>query len=46
MSDEASDDDGENNKDKCENATTSNLKFFISFVLAKENKLVGFPPHF
>ena len=28
MSDEASDDDGENNEDKCENATTSRLTFF------------------
>ena len=29
MSDEASDDDGENNEDKCENATTSRLTFFL-----------------
>ena len=28
MSDEASNDDGENNEDKYENATTSRLKFF------------------
>ena len=45
MSHEASDDNGENNEDKCENAITSRLTFFFSFVLAKENKLVGFPPH-
>ena len=37
MSDEASDDDGENNEDKCENATTSRLTFFC-FVCISQGK--------
>ena len=37
MPDEASDDDGENNEDKCENATASSLTFFC-FICISQGK--------
>ena len=36
MSDEASDDDSENNEDKCENATISRLTFFCFVCISQE----------
>ena len=36
MSDEASDDDAENNEDKCENATTTRLTFFCFVCVSQE----------
>ena len=36
MSDEASDDDGENNEDKCKNATTTRLTFFCFVCISQE----------
>ena len=36
MSDEANKDDGENNEDKCENATTPRLTFFCFVCISQE----------